>query len=517
VSEGAGPPTDEGPGEAGEGDRHIGRWAAITLAAIVLLGAGLAILQVDASRNESNTARETTRTAAEALRAGVIANAAQGVEDRIDAERDALAFRSPLSGDPEALARAQARLPDISKVERLDGLRHEAQRLTLKQAALTETRVTWNTRSTQYTTVIAVLSVALFFVGFSIVVRGPLSPGFYAAGLVVAGLVVVWAAWIHHLPVPETADAAIERTAQGRVEMQNGHPAEARRAFDDAVGLDGDFAAPYSGRAATAVQLANPDIFATGAVTDRSGASRRALEDAERAVSLSDGRDPIALGLVALGAFYTGDYERAAATADRLLEVNDRAVAALLLKSAAQVAVGDQPDAQASLDRARELLQGIEASTAVRTFVADELTYLEWVAAREPDRAAAAAALQARLVRAETGLALDREIPGRRPARGGVQVTGLRYADGRLQGRIAFRDLPKGTALTALAFSRPTEGGAWVQPAELALFRSVGGDGRDDVSVSVPGECAPTEVQVRIFLDGELVETATAPGVAATC
>ncbi len=506
------------PRAEGGDDRHIGRWAPITLAAIVVLGAGLAILQTNASTSESNTARETTRTAVEALRAGVVNHAGEGLQDRVRAERESLRYRDPLSeGTPAEVERAREQIPDLSDSARLEGLATEAQRLSLKQAALTETRVTWNDRSTQYTTVIAVLAVALFFVGFSMVVRGVVSPVFFVAGLVIAGFVVVWATWIHQLPIPRTPDEAVTKTARGLTERAEGRLSAAIRSFDAAIALEPDYAPAYSGRSAAEAQRANPDIFTTGAVTGAAGSARRALEDAARADELSDGRDPVALGLLALGAFHTGDYAGAIDAADRILEVNDRAVEALLLKSAAQVGAGDTAGAEASAREARRLLQDVTASSALRRLVRDYLTYLEAVAAANPDRAAAARMLATRTIAVETGLALGREVSGTAPARGGAQITGLRLVDGRLEGRIVTRDLPPGTALAALGYVRPTEDGPWVQPAELALFRSVEGSGSRDFSVVVPGTCAPTAVQVRIYLDGVLADTATAPGTAPTC
>jgi tetratricopeptide (TPR) repeat protein len=512
------PPPPPEPAEEQERERHIGKWAPITLAAIVVLGAGLAILQTNASTNESNTARETTRTAVEALRAGVVDRAADGLQDRVAAERESLPYRDPLSEAPaDEVQQAQGEIPDLTGSTRLEALSVEARRLSLKQAALTETRVTWNDRSTQYTTVIAVLAVALFFVGFSMVVRGRVSPIFYVTGLVVAGFVVLWATWIHELAIPHTPDEAVTQTAKGLTERTQGQLTRAIASFDRAIALEPDYAPAYSGRSAAEAQRANPDIFTTGAVTAAAGGSSGALEDAARADDLSDGSDPVALGLLALGAFHTGDYAGAIEAADRILEVNDRAVEALLLKSAAQVGAGDTAGAEASARDARELLQGVTASAGLRRLVRDYLTYLEAIAAANPDRAAEAERLAARTIAVETGLALGQEVSGELPAGGSAKVTGLRLANGRIEGRLELRDLPPNTSVATLGYERPTEDGPWVQPADDALFESVQGNLNRDFSVPVAGTCAPTAVQTRVYLNGVLADTATAPGTAPTC
>ena len=66
------------PAEPEEERDPLKRRIAVTLAVVVLLGGGLAILQTDASVQESNTARETTRVAVRALRANVSLNTVAG-------------------------------------------------------------------------------------------------------------------------------------------------------------------------------------------------------------------------------------------------------------------------------------------------------------------------------------------------------------------------------------------------------------------------------------------------------
>lgn len=83
--------------------------------------------------------------------------------------------------------------------------------------------------------------------------------------------------------------------------------------------------------------------------------------------------------------------------------------------------------------------------------------------------------------------------------------------------RIRHRNLPRGTALTALAYERALEGGAWSQPTDLALFIDPIGDGERRFSIPLQRRCEPTEVRVDLFVNGAPALSKTGPGVRATC
>ena len=215
-----GAPDPDGSEERDRLRRHI----ALTLAALVVLGAGLAILQVDASAKESNSARDTTRTAVQAMRANVVADTVGGLGQQFRAERDFLPFRRPLADAPSlaetaglpspsaptaaSVRAAQQAVPDLSVGKVLPSLEVADQRLTLKQHALATTRITWNDRSTQYTTVIAVLAVALFLVGFGLIAQGPIRHSAYILGLAVGIFAAVWGVRIYFQPIPSTPERA---------------------------------------------------------------------------------------------------------------------------------------------------------------------------------------------------------------------------------------------------------------------------------------------------------------------
>ncbi len=94
---------------------------------------------------------------------------------------------------------------------------------------------------------------------------------------------------------------------------------------------------------------------------------------------------------------------------------------------------------------------------------------------------------------------------------------GLRYSEGALRLRLRWRDLPAGTSLTGLEFERPTRDGPWVQPPDLALFRTLSGSGKQAISVPLTRACTPLRVRVDVYLDGARALSTTGSGGAPAC
>ena len=507
---------------------------ALTLAALVVLGSGLAILQVDASANESNTARQTTRVAVQAMRANVVSDTVAGLVPVLQSERDFLPFRRPLDPNAPSLASAagvpspagatadelrvaQQAVPDLGARKLAPRLETEAQRLTLTQRALATTRITWNDRSTQYTTVIAVLAVAIFLVGFALVVAGPIRGSAYTLGVAVGIFAAVWAVWIHHLPIPSTPDSAIDAAASGAELTQEGDYRAAVSLYDAALEADSGYATAYSGRARARLLAANPDYAVTRAVTAPKGAAvAEAIRDAERARELNP-RDILSPAIVALMSFYHGDVDEALKAIDAAIALNPKVPDLWLLKSAIEVERGAPVDATAALKQALALVSGQTPSQRTRLLASTYLSYLAQVEHDAPAQAPTARRLADQVVATETAFTLGHALPPRRPARGAVSVQRLRYADGRLRLLLRWRNLPAGTALTGLGYERPLEHGAWTQPSALALFATVSGSGRRDIDVPLQRVCKPTGVRVDVYLNGVRTLTRTGPGVQATC
>ena len=403
------------------------------------------------------------------MSANVATSTLLGVRSEVEAEHDFLPFRRPLDARAPSLSeaagltpqpgsvsravRAAQRLPTKPLLSELGPLQLEAERQVLKQQALATTRVTWNTRSTQYTTVLAVLAAALFLVGFGLVVEGSIRGVTYALGLAIASFVVVWGAWIYHLPIPSTPENAITAAAQGAVLTSDGDYRGAVAAYDRAIAAHEDFATAYTGRARASLLAANPDYPLTRAFTDSAGSrTAAAVTDARRALDLGGHRDLLGDALVGLVAFYRGDYEQAVSSTDAAIAINPDVPDVWLLKSAAQLALGDEAGAESSLTRALGLLNGTDPSQRTRLLAASYLSYLASVAHNKPARAPHAQRLADRVVATETAFTLGRKLPRAALKTGRIQVDSLRFANGRLGLVIRWRGLPQGTALGAVAY-----------------------------------------------------------------
>ena len=507
---------------------------AVTLAVVIVIAGLLAVFQTQAGANESTTARETTRTAVKAMSANVATSTLFGVRSVVEAERGFLPFRRPLDAGAPSLTtaaglpvqrssvtqdlRVAQRLPTKQLLSELSPRQLDAERLVIKQQALATTRVTWNTRATQYTTVLAVLAAALFLIGFGLVVEGSVRRVTYALGLAIAAFVVVWGAWIHHLPIPSTPDSAIDAAASGAVLTSNGDYRGAIAAYDRAIAAHKDFATAYTGRARARLLAANADYPVTRAFTASSGTElAAAVEDARRGLDLGGHRDLLADGMLALVAFYEGDYQQAAESADAAIAINPEVPDVWLLKSAAQLALGDEAGANASLAKALGLLSGSDPSQRTRLLAASYLSYLESVTHNKPARAPEARRLSDRVVATETAFTLGRKLSRAVPGKGNVRVDGLRYTNGRLGLVIRWHGLPRGTALSAVAYERPLADGAWTQAPDLALFATIAGDGMRRISVPLTRVCEPTAVRADVYLDGAPALSTVGPGVRPTC
>jgi tetratricopeptide (TPR) repeat protein len=493
---------------------------AITLALLVVLGAAIAIQEATGSVNESNTARETTRVAVRAMTARVALDAVLRAQAGLAGERGFLPFRPPLSAGatPRRLDDARREVPVGKTPAELDALRFTAAHEGLRQGTLARTRITWNDVATRYTTAIAVLAVALFFVGFSLTVEGPPRKAAFGLGIVTGLFAAGWTVYIHELPIPGTPERALAAAARGAVLADHGDFRGAAGAYDRAIGADRDFAAAYSGRAYARLLVANPDYRVTKAFTDaRGGGSTGAVGDAQRALALGGRRDLSAYTLIGIAAIYGGRYPQARAAADGALAINRRVPDLYLLRSAAELGLGHGEGARADLQHAIGLLERSGASRRTRQLSSDYLSYLAAVAWRTRGAAADAQGLADRFVAFETAAALDTTLSGSAPATGRVRVEQVRYVRDRLILDLRWTNLPSGTALSAVEYERPLPGREWTQPTDLALFLNVRGSGRRRISLPLRRACKPTAVRAVIYLNGVRALSHTGPGAAPTC
>lgn len=524
------------PGAEDPEDRYRRR-VGLALAALAVLGAWIAVLQTNASTNEARTAREATRLASESQRAQVVADGADRGFTEVLTEAVALPERAPLrdagqieetfgiAPDPD---RQRARVDEArASVESalgedpgsgVVGSREDARRLSLTQAAVVEERVTWNARASQYETVITTLGVAIFLVGFTLVVGRRSRPPIAAPALLLAVYCLGWAVHIYLKPIPDVDRDAIDAVAVGQVALADGRAADALEAFDRAVEVDDGYAPGWQGRGVATLVAANPDLLNTFAVTDPDRqVVERAAADVER--GLEETVDPSAESLTgaALTAIVGGEWELADELLREATEANQLTPAVALARAAVAVALGDG-------DRAGELLEQIVVEFAdlagtdtARGVVANHLSMLEWIKVAEPERAELAAEQQARVVRLSLA-GVDGAAAPESPVEAAVSVTELEFTDGLTRVGIDVTGIPAGVPVAVAGYERPSPDGPWVQPSELYYVGPAPTPSeRRPLTIPTPRACAPVEYRFDLWVGDALVDSVTAPGVEPTC
>jgi tetratricopeptide (TPR) repeat protein len=507
------------------------RRVAIVLALLGVLGAWIGILHNDSGNNESTFARETTRTAVGALRANVNQSTLEGLGKDLDAEQEALGvatvFQPGQSGAATDAAAAQSGALSSEAASGLDPadrealereLTTEAERLDLKRQALAETRVTYNNRTSQYETVLTTLAVALFLVGFTLVLHRRVRPPVLVPGLLLAAYVAGWALWIHQRDIPTTPPEAIDAAAQAAMHEQFAEYDRAEASYTQAIDADGDFAPAYTGRSVVSFLGANPDFFRTLAVIDPDGeAADQALADAEEAIRLSQNDDFGSLLVSGLYRFYAGDYDGAVERIDAAVAVNDQAPEAFLVLTAAELARGEIAAADQALERAVGLLDLEAASERNRQFAADLFSLLEQVEAAVPGSGPDVAVLREGLAAGEAGLVFGEEVSGEAPAGAEFALDRVELADGQLSTTVSYAGLPPGSLVSLYIYEQPVDGVPFAQSAELGRFVPLEGSGSVSGTVEIERACSPVALRYDFYVNGAPVTSLDAPGGEPTC
>lgn len=512
-------------------DAPYKRRVAILLASLALLGAWIGILHMNAATNEARFARETTRTAVSSQAAAEVEQAVLRLVDQVEVEADTLGFRPTYTIDASAVTGlegvdAQARLSEAQQtveqvLNRNPGTLHElkrtARRRNLASAALTETRITWNARASQYETVLTTLGIAIFLVGFTLVLSRRIRPPILIPGLALALYCFGWAVFIYLKPIPSTAPAAIDDTAQGETLLGEGRTEQAIAAFDDAIAADDDYLAPYEQRSIAHFVAANPDFFPTGAITDTDSRNfAAALDDATRALELGGDQSAVTLAVSAALAFADGDHDLAARRLTQASEVNDQAPGVLLYLSAAEVARGDVDAAKRARDRAVALLSATDPSNRNRQLAAAYYTALERVVQDVPAHAVAARQLRDELVELETSFVSGERVSGTAPDGVSLQVNDIVVADDTVDADLDVDGVGSDDTVTILVYERPVPDGAWVQPPTLSYIGPLVEAGSAP-PLRAERACQPTEFRVDLYVNGAAADSATFPGAEPTC
>lgn len=526
--------------ELSESDPYKRR-VAVVLAVLGLLGAWIGVLRVDSGNRESYYARETTRAAAESMSANISKGSLDGLETDLDAEADAL--EGDAGFDPVGLP------SDVGEVDRdlasgdaaagLDAGRRDelrrrltlrAERDRLRRKALAETRVGYNNRTSQYETVLTTLGVALFLVGFTLVLNRRTRPPVLVPGLILAVYVAGWALWIHAKDIPSTPTAAIDAAAVGATHAAFGEHDKATAAFDRAIAADPDFVAAYNGRSVASFLFTNPDFLETLAVIDaNTPEADQAQADAETAVSLSNEQDFTSLFLSGLYRFYDDDFDGSARRMRQALEVNDRAPEAYLSLAAAELARGNTDEAVDQLAAGVKLLGPAEDSAEARQLAADLFTLLEQVDLAVPQHSDGTDEVRALLAAGEARLVFG-DLAEPKPEGGSFTLESSNFdQDAAGQGapdgddrstlsiELGYAELPPDSAVSLYVFEQPAHGAAFVQRAELAQFSTVGGSGTLSGSASLQPRCTPVAFRYDVYVNGAPVTSFDAPGGTATC
>ena len=536
-------PTDSPPETEGEkaieevaDDRHYRRRIGMLLAILALLGAWIAVLQTNASTNESETAREATRLAARSQRAQVVEHGVESGIDEVQAQIDGLSDRGTFKviddaasdlGVPLDPQRAASRLEEASEEvsgalgdaqNRIRATREVAQAASLLQTAVVEERVTWNARASQYETVVTTLGVAIFLIGFTLVVARRVRPPIVVPGLILAVYCLGWSLHIYMKPIPDVDRDAITAVAAGDVALDDGRSDDALEDFDSAIDIDEDYAPGWEGRAMARLLEANPDLLRTVAIVDDSAdVLAPATVDVDTALDLQ--ADPTAetLSSAAVVALVSADWNRAEELLDEAIETNRLTPSLRLWKAAVTVAQGDEDAALGQVESTFEEFDDLRASDTARKLVAQHLSLLEWVEFNGADPEIVAA-VRSRVIELVSEARSEDPLVDVDPDDVELTVRRAEFAEGGTDVAFDVSGVDEDAVAVIAGYERPAPGASWVQPADL-FYAGPPPEGGSGEGVTIPTDrsCAPVEYRFDLYVEGVAVDSVTAPGVAATC
>ncbi len=534
---------DDGDGNDGDGDDEEDKvetryrvGIAITLAMLAVLGAGIAILQGNAGGSESATARQATRLATEAQAARVIEVGARNAKDKIGVEIDTLSLRpgynlsaeaaaeagvlvDPSQGDQrlaESKARLEGLLDPVEDRDVLFDLAVRSRELALEQAAVVHERVTWNARASQYETVITVLGVALFLIGFTAVVSRKLRPPLALPGILLALYCAGWATHIYLKDIPDVPRSAVAATAVGEALLSNDRVDESVTAFDEAIAEDDTYLPAWQGRSLAQAVQANPDILNTFAITDTdSDTFDSAVDDALQALELGGKEDVTSVTVAGMLALVSGDLDNAQKALTRAVELNSLTPGIQFTLSAVEAARGDADAALEWRRSAVDLLGPAEESDLNRALAANYYTMLEFVRGLEGTDTELIDKLLVDTISGESALATGKEMTGEAPDDARLTVPSAHFVDDETTVDLFVTGVPDTATITILGYELPAEGASFIQARELFYV----GDNidRKPLTIKTPRACDPIEYRFDLYVEGVPVDSVTTPGTTATC
>lgn len=509
------------------------RRTGIALATLAVLGAWIAVIATNAGTNESAAARDATRLASEAQAADVLATGIDDGLNQIEAELKLLPNRTAFKAsggiaeslgaelDPalnaQRLAEAEASVESAlgDNPDRPAELATEAHRLSLEQEVVVQQRVEWNAYASQYETVLTVLAVAIFLVGFALVLGPKLRIPVFIPGMILALICLGWALQIYTKPKTEVSDEAISKTAQAGYELDHGQPADAIDTYTQALDSTPDYFEALSGRSLATLVEANPDLKNTVAFTDTSADTvDSAANDIDAALEDGGESDSTALAVGSLVALADSDWVLAAERLEDGIEVNELAAELYLWRSAVAVAQGDEAVAGEWLQDAASRFGDFEPERN-RFLAAQYLSLLEYVAERQPDQKELAERFTRLGVETIAEAAADRALINGAGPDATISAATVAFDDGATTLDIEMSDVPDDNNIALVVYERPGADAAWVQPREL-FYTGPQGEGGGG-SIITPRNCLATEYRLDLYVEGEFRDTVTVAGAEPTC
>ncbi len=364
------------------------------------------------------------------------------------------------------------------------------------------------------------LAVAIFLIGFTMVVGRRLRPPFAAPGLALAVFCFGWAVHIYLKPIPDVAPAALDQAAVGQAALDDGRADDAVVAYGAAVEADPDYPTARAGLGLATLVAANPDLLNTFALTD-TDPDVLATADDELTAALDAGADdsPTTVASAALVAFAATDWSRAGELLEDAIELNERTpgAAARPLRSRGRCR---RPRRSPSSG-----WTGVRARCSTwrgptRPGVSRRSTCRRWSGWRCRSRTGPSSLRSSatRPWRGSSRPAPSRartDAPAADPEGASISIVTASYANGATEIQLSTSGVEEGAQVAVVGYERPAPGAAWVQPAELFY---VGPDVRGD-GVSVDGDrsCVAVEYRFDLYVGGEYASSATAPGAAPSC
>ncbi|MEZ5267864.1 MAG: hypothetical protein R2789_04590 [Microthrixaceae bacterium] len=133
-----------------------------------------------------------------------------------------------------------------------------------------------------------------------------------------------------------------------------------------------------------------------------------------------------------------------------------------------------------------------------------------------PDQAQLATEFTEQAVAAATEASVGRALDPSGQAPVTLDVVEATFADDTTTLRFSYDGIPNDAAVAIVGYERPAPRATWVQPAELFYAPGEVPSGGEGVTINTRS-CAPVEYRFDLYVEGQLVDSVTSPGVGATC